>query len=878
MEDSVPRNTRANVEDSQIEWLDHKRVQILCNDEATINTLFDAYTGFVKIQKKGIFDSFNHEPLDDNVNNSRSPPSAVVHNEAISRVWTPQHRYIEILSQRLSSASNSTIFETVTRHSHCQVTFTKETVKLLDQLADSLYIQTLPSQVYNLLSPEGQTRVQFQLTAIAQDEVDIQRSTTQILKSSVSSLHFPPISELHIIILVQKGKGVVTRPKQNHSSSSSSNNNSKKNGNARILQAVMYLPEFKPLGEQSRADLCLEEQPVKKSAPQTVEEWIERMPYTQSDPFQPPKMTTATKDLSALSDPFDRADSCEVAVQPLKKRFAKGRRAPILLGEEDTIEVNEVNLPQADERTSSPKASIGIGIQHGISSSSKALSLNSIQKSRSTGLLSATPTTKTSVLEDLLNDPGTAITYPVLVPLPAINGPYLGAPSPVAKEPSQAQSSTSQPTWFNHTARASTKSKGRSLLISHEVPPPLRSFSYLDAAMQGSMAVGNLPQEPTGNVCDKIYQTSTTNQRNQSHKGSDPRQPDEPQLERVTVSQVGHMALSKDLDQLMLRLLQSANTLGRKVQVQVDIGRIFVCRRTEPVKIFHDWPSIYNGRKTIETLFTERLPKPDDSSRFPAYLRQLNGQRMFAESPSSRDVKYHFCCETRSGDEQVILQVDESGNVEITKLPHEVGAIQLHFPKHQWDARSLVKSTGQIHNYQRAAENVRKTISVVPSSDRRTIDSLTADLGESGLVFRSAKVLRQICFHSVEDEDISMSCIEVQKFGSLKERQRYHGRQKDRKAAENDGELWWEIGLHSASITSRLHQDNDDSLGVPSPWKPETIIEGGVIGKLHAFAARLVPQLDSLGVTVDQPAKAASSAAFLLEPRVMSVSQPSGFW
>ncbi|KAL8952073.1 MAG: hypothetical protein Q9222_001984 [Ikaeria aurantiellina] len=924
MEDSAPRKF---VFASLYYFSDHEHIQISYNDETTINAFFDTYAGYIKVHKKQLFvldktleldhplDSSAHESIANNANNYHGSQPVVVQNHIISRVWTLQPKYAGTISPRLPQAI--TAFEMIALKRQCRITFTKETntaivnganetdvqeiVRQLDQLTDSLYIRMQPPQIYNLLNPEGQTKVHFQLTAITEDEVNFQRSTSQILKSSQCQI--PKISELFIIILVQKGKGVVTRPKQNSSSSSNINkiNNSNnsytaKKGNFRRPQGVMDLwqtLEIHPIGRQGKTDLCLREQPTKGSAPQTVEEWIDQMPCRQSDPFQPLK--AATREVPASSEGFEIAGPGEVANLPTKKRFAKGRRAPILLGE-DSAGVNEIDAtPVAlDEHVSFQKQFVDMGPQHGISFNSETPSLSSIQKSRSTGLNSATPPTDSLLLEDLLNGAESAIPYPVLIPLPAINGPYVGTPSQAANEPSEVQSTNSQPAWlvYNHTASASTKSKGRPLLINHvgeaPPPPPPRATSYPDAAKHGSIASRSLPQESAGgNLRDRIYEPSDTSRRNRSQKSSDPqsRKPDQLPLERVIASHIGQIASSEDLNPLMIRLLQSAKTLGGKVQVQVNIGRIFVSRHlaiptgsAKRVALFNDWPSIFNlqGRKTIETLFTDRLPKPLNATRFPASLKQLNGERMFAETPDSRDVKYHLYCYTRSGDEEVILQADKSGDIEVLSTPHEVGAVQLHFPKHQWDARILVNTTEQVRDYQNAADSVRNTLSVIPGSDHHTVDSLTADLGDSGRIFRSGRVLRQICFGSLEDEDISMSCTEVQELGLSKNR-RYQGHQKDRKVAEDEGELWWEIKLHSASINSRLDQVVNDSPGLPSPWKAQDVIQGEIIGKLHALAARLIPQLDNLGATIDQSTKAATSAPFV-EPRPTSVSKSSDFW
>lgn len=175
-----------------------------------------------------------------------------------------------------------------------------------------------------------------------------------------------------------------------------------------------------------------------------------------------------------------------------------------------------------------------------------------------------------------------------------------------------------------------------------------------------------------------------------------------------------------------------------------------------------------------------RLPISDTDIRILANLKQSNGRRIFAENAHDSTLKYQFLCETTSGNEEytlllsstmledpanvyirVILEVDDSGHVQVLGAQHLVGAVNWHFPKRQWDARLAVKATEQIENFQTSAEAIANTLSIIPSADQRTA-RLFAELGNSDLIFKSASIVREVKFRCLIHPNIIMSCAEVQ--------------------------------------------------------------------------------------------------------------------
>lgn len=197
-------------------------------------------------------------------------------------------------------------------------------------------------------------------------------------------------------------------------------------------------------------------------------------------------------------------------------------------------------------------------------------------------------------------------------------------------------------------------------------------------------------------------------------------------------------------------------------------------------------------------------------------------------------------------DYSVVLDVSQSGNVQVFGSEHVVGAFQWHFPKRQWDARLVIKSSERIADYyEDAVKAVTSSLSVIPSPDQTTA-SLFADLGNSGLMFKSASVLREVRFRCLADPEIRMICTETQHLGEARDRKRFFNRALDRAAAESKGDLWWEIKLECTETSTKLEQDAN--------WSAEKLVEMGVAERLQAIATDIVTQIDGIGAGVKQAA------------------------
>ncbi|KAI4106649.1 MAG: hypothetical protein L6R37_002041 [Teloschistes peruensis] len=337
------------------------------------------------------------------------------------------------------------------------------------------------------------------------------------------------------------------------------------------------------------------------------------------------------------------------------------------------------------------------------------------------------------------------------------------------------------------------------------------------------------------------------------------------------------------------QVLQSVRAFKGTLKLEVDIGRILIKTGTLPTTIstgtrfdLRDWSSIFGSSSqstSASTLFTNALPASDMDMSFLMHLKNSAGRKLFPESPSSCSTSYQFLCGTNTGDEEIVVQVagGGSGSVEVLSPEHLAGAVQWHFPRRQWDARLAVKATEKIGDYQKAVVSIADTLSVTPSANKKTL-VLAAELGDSGLFFRSARMLREANF--AIDDDIVISCVEVQNLGPAQERTRYQSLKRGREAVRKNGDLWWQMKVRSARMNALLQQSEDLTLGDRAKWEAEDITKGKTLQHLHSLATDIVAQIDGIGLASRETATAPTSTNSVAarSEKVSRASQASSFW
>lgn len=350
----------------------------------------------------------------------------------------------------------------------------------------------------------------------------------------------------------------------------------------------------------------------------------------------------------------------------------------------------------------------------------------------------------------------------------------------------------------------------------------------------------------------------------------------------------GPLNSSKATESATVPMLQSARSFRGVVKLEVDIGRIFVKNQTLPSAIAtgrpfssNDWSLMFSTQGGItETLFTNLLQVSDRDIATLSDLKQPDGRRMFAEGSSRTSIKYQFLCGAKLEDEDLILEVNNSGDIQVLSTEHVVGAIQWHYPKRQWDARLAVKTTEQVSDYYDAVEAITKTLSVTPSANQKTV-KLSAALGNTGLYFKSVRMVREADFCCLADPDLVMSCTEVQSLGPVRERNRYSSLQRDTAALRKDGEMWWEVKLRSLKTVGQLQQNEKLCLGDLASWTAGDITQGEAVKRLQDLAADVVTHLDRIGATVSKAAVKKTTGTTTVADRselLSRASQATSYW
>ncbi|KAL8842707.1 MAG: hypothetical protein Q9170_000363 [Blastenia crenularia] len=850
---------------------------------------------------------------EDLVQLSEDPPSGVlIHHETISRVWTFESPIVTQLPKRrlkLDDIGKFTGCTLVLAEETSAVTVKGDNdqsldkaVRQLENLERALSALSKPLQSYHFLNSEAAINVQLQIRLL--DEVKDQVSTT-ILRPGLP--HASDRLKFGLVLMLNMRREVITRPNVRAAPGQAMP------ADMGFWQSTPVLPygdqsiDFLALESESnyvpspveslQPALLLRNKEVSGNITSGfVKAWVEQSSNATNNPFEPAK--DLEDSLIARTDASEMATVIEAkAVEPqeMKKRHKRSRKAPG--GQEIEMKMDSIDCskaPSFGDGTVTPLITvqevpsfspflptqayshnlIDISVDESIKltahkppvftianppfsiaalSSSGTRSNGASQKSTLLGLRSATPSTHVSAAPDLL-------TGPAVNDAPMIDSPFMPPDSSQASVATDHPTYSATPEWLrqNPTTRASIETKKKSALIDQvekeNESSTSQRISYSAVAKRGAVGSRGLQR---GRARGRIYRgvNISYSERVQSSSEVLSRQVHQTMNQKMA-KPPGQASLLKGIESAAIRLLQSVRAFKGVVTLEVDIGRILIKDENNAIGrtfTFSEWSSVFasqSGSK-VETMFTDILPMSDNDVQFLANLKQSNGRQIFAEEPRESGIHYHILCSTKSGDEEVILKVNNSGCIQVLGSQHLVGAVHWHFPKRQWDARLAVKIREQIQDYQDSTETIAKTLSIVPSPSQRT-GRLFAELGEnSNLIFKSANIVREITFRCLIHPDIIMSCSEVQYLGPAKEATRYCNAHRDVGAARKAGHLWWEVRLRSRCAGSHFQQNMDLVVGNEVDWKAENMVKGGIVKQLHSMASEIVTKIDGIGFSIN---------------------------
>ncbi|KAL8703503.1 MAG: hypothetical protein Q9201_003313 [Fulgogasparrea decipioides] len=859
----------------------------------------------------------------DNNFTANAPVPMLVPHEPISKSWRIEPGLRTSIPRRLLKP---TVFESIANLASCRISFNAgsdqmsvkgdndqsvdETVEKLDNLVKAFSLCYAQPSIYNFYSSEAEPMgVSFRVLGLGEDETYTQKFTTVI--HSIGSLHLPQLSDFGVVVLVNDERGMTNK----------SSSNITKPKTSPLRRDLWHDAPICPHGKQPR------EHPrypfPTEPAPATVAEWIEKTPHTTYDPSKPLKeVNELPANVSPAVVQVNYGSSTGISS---RKRYTRNRKAPGMpdISEDDSTALNSHAFDLGEDNTqqnlieievdthetemipnSTPIADSALSsYQNPSHSDGRGSALPDQRPATPSTMLSAAPQdlltgaeepAAKSCLESPLTPTPKAAKFSASVASPrstlltttrsSPNSPAKPAcasnpprkPSRTSKSSSPLQDRHQQPAWMaerNPNAKAKAAQISLSLIRGMDAVPNAQPLSYLAAAKQGSARHGT--------------PASSSQVRERLAAGSEL----QPRRFHKTMNQ--KMARSIELNIIqatksaIIQLLQPTRAFRGIVRLEVDIGHILVKNQTLPLQIatgrtfsMNDWSLLFSTQGgTTQTVFTHMLPILDKDIGFLAALKH-DSRPIFADEPSECSVRFHLLCGTRLADEEVALEISNSGSVQVLGTEHLVGAMQWHFPKRQWDSRIAVKIREQIQDYQDAVAAITKTWTVIPSVKQKTAQ-ISAELGNSGLYFKRAYMLREASFRCLTDPDMVMSCTEVQHLGPAKERTRYDSIQRDPSKLRIDGDLWWEVRLRSSTTNQQLQENENLSLGNLANWKAEDITQGDVVKRFHALGADVVSQIDGIGVTVNKPSVNKVTVATSVADRselLSRASEAASYW
>ncbi|KAL2009560.1 hypothetical protein VTN00DRAFT_5367 [Thermoascus crustaceus] len=108
-----------------------------------------------------------------------------------------------------------------------------------------------------------------------------------------------------------------------------------------------------------------------------------------------------------------------------------------------------------------------------------------------------------------------------------------------------------------------------------------------------------------------------------------------------------------------------------------------------------EWNKIFQPRNSLSTPSTQFIKRLTSSGADIDYIVDLKSskstgkRRLFEQEYADYGVVYEYHCRTKN-DKQIVMVIDETGNVTVRKLTPVLGAVNLHFPKQTWDASVVV--------------------------------------------------------------------------------------------------------------------------------------------------------------------------------------------
>lgn len=155
----------------------------------------------------------------------------------------------------------------------------------------------------------------------------------------------------------------------------------------------------------------------------------------------------------------------------------------------------------------------------------------------------------------------------------------------------------------------------------------------------------------------------------------------------------------KRLFEALEPVLDAAQYFPGALTLEMQIGLILTPLLPKTYKggsiSLSEWNKIFQPRNSLSTPSTQFIRRLTSSGADVDYIVDLKSskstgkRRLFEQEYTDYGVVYEYHCRTKN-DKQIVMVIDETGNVTVRKSTPVLGAVNLHFPKQTWDASVVV--------------------------------------------------------------------------------------------------------------------------------------------------------------------------------------------
>lgn len=147
-------------------------------------------------------------------------------------------------------------------------------------------------------------------------------------------------------------------------------------------------------------------------------------------------------------------------------------------------------------------------------------------------------------------------------------------------------------------------------------------------------------------------------------------------------------------------ILDAAQSFPGPMTLDMQVGLILLPTMPKAYKgdiiTSEEWNKIFQPRNNVRAPSARFIRRVTSSGADADYILDLKtskrngGGRLFDEGFSDYGVVYEYHCQTKDG-RAIVIIVDEAGNVRVRESNTVLGAVNIHFPLHTWDASVMLR-------------------------------------------------------------------------------------------------------------------------------------------------------------------------------------------